>query len=253
MSTIFGSNTAIRTSSTDSWSQMGSGEFVQVYQAEYSVAETFATALIAALGADAVTLSRDGGMGTVTVRNDSNFTVVPSTSGIWQIEPSDLEKPLESFPGIVGNTNDQFNSVSVAAYIAEAQTEYEKGNLQFDPVDATAQNYFDLRKRGVQAYLRGYVTITWQRTVRKSGISANIDYNGVDRAWKESDPYGPNNMPSSVVGVLSFVPEWDANAKQFLKRWPSIRTDDGRNYTITQTWIWARSWSKLLYDGDETP
>lgn len=251
--TIYGTNDVVKTGYDKDWSQDGKQTVAEVWTGPIAKAEAKYDALVAALGSDTVSIRRSKGVGIVSVRvsladggGDDD-----STSGVWQIGATVLDKPLESFPGLKEvPAIKAFNLAADRVAIALANSEYEKGNFQFVPAAEPAKTYFGFKVRGVQSYLRGIPTVRWCRTVNKANSAVKASYAGVDRAWKITDPNGPKNMPAEMKTALAELDEWNANKKQWLKQWPTLETSDNTNYQLVHSWMWARRWAYTFYNGD---
>jgi len=175
----------------------------------------------------------------------------------WDIISSDLQNDLRTFAGKPEVAGDgDFTAAGNIVAVTAAALAADSGDGNFTSANQAASDYYNLRIRGTESFLRTSTIL--QKTVTSTKRSLLVPvWKGTDRAHSIFEPFanGGPDPPGDIVGQIKDMPDADtANIlKQWLKRAPQIRIIVGQQQEIVYTWMFAQGWSNVLYAGQGSP
>jgi hypothetical protein len=233
------------------------GEYLTYnYKGPVAAIETAYTTAKASGSWDRVEKHIDGGSGSLscTVTADSLSGGFPADpQPVWEVIGQDLFRDLRSFGG--------GTAAEIAFNVAADQEALEAIRQGIERADWVgplmvadpATTYARLLLRGVGEFVRS-TAILRSTTIVNARTAAKASWTGVDRAWPidggDGSPNPPGTGSSGILGVISDMPDFNDEKKQWLKRAPQVRSIDRGRFQIVQEWWFARRWSYVLYEGD---
>ena len=249
---ILGSNDFTQTSSKQRWSTDGGFTTVVEYKGPLDKVKTKYDSLINNDDYDVVEFSIENGVGVLTVEiqdgNSQTSYVTPELNTVWELDSREIIRDIRTFhdfanySGTGGITH--LEAIRKAAETATVQPAWN------DTVDA---DYGRLLIRGTTEYIRSSMIL--RSTINAGGrTSVTASWAGVDRAHALASGNGPNPSgtgASAIIGAIQQHPDYIGSKKQWLKRGPRVTQVAKNRFSIVQEWMFSRSWSERLYDGDE--
>ena len=254
--TIIGTSAVTKVQYGESVEASGRSGQTEVWRGPVAAADAKYVALVAALGASNVSISRDHGVGVVSVNEATEpEDLTWDEHGVWEILGQSEQRDIDTFTGWKDLADTNFandTDAAIKSAIMHARQAAERGDWNYLPTNATALRDWKLRRHGVSAYLASRPVLQVSLVVSKTSTIVT-PWLGVDQAWKLDGETGSPNPPDWVVTDVSKWPLYDADVKQWLYSTPQVRQVDSRHRQLVRQWIGAAEWSETLYRGSWLP